>query len=129
MSNGLLIVDDNPGMRALIRRFVESHGYKVSAEADNGVEAIKRAKEILPDLILLDLSMPLLNGAEAASVLKRMMPSVPIILFTMYDFGDAIAKAVGVDIVLSKPEGVDQLATHLKSILKSTSGAAASAEA
>jgi CheY-like chemotaxis protein len=61
--------------------------------------------------------MPLLKGAEAASVLKRMMPSVPIILFTMYDFGDAIAAAVGVDVVLSKPEGVDQSAIHLKRIL------------
>jgi CheY-like chemotaxis protein len=52
MSNGLLIVDDNAGMRALIRKFVESSGFKVSAEACNGFEAIQRAKEsrTRPDL-------------------------------------------------------------------------------
>jgi DNA-binding NarL/FixJ family response regulator len=71
---------------------------------------------------LLDLSMPELNGAEAASVLKEAMPNVPIILFTMYDFGDAIAAATGVDVMLSKPEGVDQLAIHLKRPLKPASG-------
>jgi CheY-like chemotaxis protein len=117
VSNGLSVVDDNPGMRALIRNFVESSGYKVCAEAGSGVEAVERAKEIEPDLILLDLSMPGMNGAEAASVLKRMMPRVPIILFTMYEFGDTIAKAIGVDVVLSKPEGVQQLGAHLKELL------------
>ena len=122
MSKGILIVDDNAGIRALIRKFAEHSGYKVAAEASNGVEAIERAKEIEPDLILLDLSMPLLNGAEAASILKETMPNIPIILFTMYDFGDAIAAATGVDVVLSKPEGVDQLAIYLKRLLKPASG-------
>jgi CheY-like chemotaxis protein len=120
--DGLLIVDDNPGMRTLIRTFVESIGYKVCAEADSGLEAVEMAKEIEPDLILLDLSMPGMNGAEAASVLKRMMPRIPIILFTMYEFGDAIAKAIGVNVVLSKPEGVHQLGAHLKEILGTAPG-------
>jgi DNA-binding NarL/FixJ family response regulator len=67
--------------------------------------------------------MPLLNGAEAATVLKRIMPHVPIILFTMYDFGEIIAKAVGVDVVLSKPQGTDQLAACLKRFLGNPSSA------
>lgn len=91
MSNGLLIVDDNAGIRSLIRTFVESQGYKVCGEAVDGVDAIERANQTYPDLILLDLSMPRMNGAKAASVLKGMMPNVPIILFTLYEFGDAIA--------------------------------------
>lgn len=125
MSNGFLIVDDNAGIRALIRRFVESNGYKVCAEAGSGIEAIHRADEFEPDLILMDLSMPQMNGAEAASILKHMMPRVPIIIFTMFEFGDAIAKAVGVDVVLSKPEGINQLADHLKRFSdSSTSGMA-----
>ncbi len=108
-------------MRALIRRFVESSGYKVCAEAASGVEAIHRADEFEPDLILMDLSMPQMNGAEAASILKRMLPRVPIILFTMFEFGDAIARAVGVDVVLSKPERVHQLTDHLHRFLGSDS--------
>jgi DNA-binding NarL/FixJ family response regulator len=63
----------------------------------------------------------LLNGAEAASVLKQTMPRVPIILFTMYDFGETIAAAVGVDVVLSKPDGVHQLTAHLKRLLSPVS--------
>ena len=105
MSNGILIVDDNPRMRGLMRRFVETSGYKVCAEASSGLEAIQCAENLTPDLILMDLSMPDMNGAEAAPILKRMMPQVPIIIFTMFEFGDAIAKAVGVDVVLSKPDG------------------------
>src|SRR5208283_730176 len=117
MCNGLLIVDDNPGMRALIRSFVQSIGYKVAGEAENGVQAIQRASELQPDMVLLDLSMPLLNGAEAAAVLKRKFPHLPIIFFTMYEFGDEIAAAVGVDVVLSKPRGIDQLESHLTHLL------------
>jgi CheY-like chemotaxis protein len=126
VSNGLLVVDDNAGMRALIRRFVESSGYRVCAEAANGIEAIHRADEFEPDLILMDLSMPQMNGAEAASILKHMMPRVPIIIFTMFEFGDAIAKAVGVDVVLSKPEGIDQLTDHLKRSADSSAAGIAS---
>ena len=63
--------------------------------------------------------MPRLNGAEAASVLKHSMPRVPIILFTMYadDFGEKLASAVGVQVVLSKPEGLSKLGEHLKALL------------
>jgi CheY-like chemotaxis protein len=54
------------------------------SEAVDGVDAIEKAKEEKPDLILLDLAMPRLNGVEAASVLKNTLPETPIILFTMY---------------------------------------------
>ncbi len=117
MSKGILLVDDNSGIRALIRRFVEISGYKVCAEATNGLDAIDRAGEFEPQLILMDLSMPGRNGADAASILKSKMPGVPIIIFTMFEFGDAIANAVGVDVMLTKPEGLHQLGDHLKRLL------------
>jgi two-component system, chemotaxis family, chemotaxis protein CheY len=119
VSNGLLIVDDDANIRSVIRAFVEADGYKVCGEAADGVDAIQRAAELQPDLILLDLAMPRLNGAEAASVLRRGMPHVPIVLFTMYadDFGEKLASAVGVDVVLSKPEGMSKLSEHLKVLL------------
>jgi DNA-binding NarL/FixJ family response regulator len=120
MANGLLIVDDDVTIRGVIRTFVEADGYKVCGEAADGVEAIQRAAELQPDLILIDLAMPRLNGAEAASILRRAMPKVPIVLFTMYadDFGEKLASAIGVHIVLSKPEGLTKLGEHLKSLLK-----------
>jgi DNA-binding NarL/FixJ family response regulator len=115
----LLIVDDDATLRSVIRDFVEADGYKVCGEAADGVEAIRRAAELQPDLILLDLAMPRLNGAEAASVLRRGMPHVPIVWFTMYadHFGEKLASAVGVDVVLSKPQGMSKLGEHLKILL------------
>jgi DNA-binding NarL/FixJ family response regulator len=122
MSNGLLIVDDNPTIRSIIRSFVEADGYKVCGEAADGFDAIKQATELQPGVILLDLSMPRLNGAEAASVLRHAMPRVPILLFTMFagDFGERLASAIGVDVVLSKPEGLSNLSRHLKTLLNPT---------
>jgi DNA-binding NarL/FixJ family response regulator len=122
MSNGLLIVDDDPIIRSIIRSSVEADGYKVCGEAADGVEAIERARKLQPDLILLDLAMPRLNGAEAAGVLRRAMPRVPILLFTMFagDFSERLASAIGVDVVLSKPEGLSNLSRHLKTLLNPT---------
>src|ERR1700692_4378898 len=85
MSKCILIVDDNLPIRKSIRRFLESEtDFEVCGEAVDGLDAIEKARELNPDLIILDLSMPRMNGAAAASVLKRTMPHVPIILFTMY---------------------------------------------
>jgi DNA-binding NarL/FixJ family response regulator len=122
MSNGLLIVDDDAIIRSVIRAFVEADGYKVCGEAADGIEAVRQATELQPELILLDLAMPRLNGAEAASVIRSAMPRVPILLFTMYadDFGEKLAAAIGVHVVLSKPEGLSRLGEHLKTLLGST---------
>jgi CheY-like chemotaxis protein len=92
MSNGLLIADDDPDIRSIIRSVVEADGYKVCGEAADGLEAIERANKLQPDLILLDLAMPRMNGAEAAGVLRSAMPRVPILLFTMFagEFGEKL---------------------------------------
>jgi len=117
---GILICDDNPSIRYLLRVFVESKtAFTVCGEAAHGVEAVEKAKQLQPDLILLDLSMPVMNGAEAAVVLKRMMPRMKIILFTMHadNIGKALAAAVGIDLTLSKTDGLQKLDEHLKSLL------------
>jgi DNA-binding NarL/FixJ family response regulator len=122
MSNCILIADDSETIRTLIRAFIENRaGFEVCGEAVDGVDAIEKAKELKPDLIILDLAMPRMNGAAAASVLKRMMPDVPIILFTMYDeiMSKALTSAVHVDLVLSKPNGLNEMVTHVQDLLGS----------
>jgi DNA-binding NarL/FixJ family response regulator len=122
MPKSILIADDHETTRSLIRSFMESKdGFKVCGEAVDGVDAIEKAKEIKPDLIILDLAMPRMNGAAAASVLKRTMPNVPIILFTMYDevMGKALAAAVRVDLVLAKPNGLHDMVAHVQDLLVS----------
>ena len=117
---GILLVDDNPNIRHLLRVYVETQtSFKICGEAGHGVDAIERARELQPDLVLLDLSMPVLGGAEAASVLKAMLPRTKIILFSMHlnDIPKALASAIGVDLALSKSDGITRLGDHLKSLL------------
>ena len=89
-------------------------------EAVNGVEAVQKAKALAPDLVLMDLAMPEMNGAEATSVLKREMPGLSVILFTMYgeSIGNQLASAIGVDAVLCKPDGLMQLGKVLDTLLR-----------
>jgi CheY-like chemotaxis protein len=63
----VLIVDDHPGFRATARALLEAEGYDVVGEAANGVEALRRAKELAPDLVLLDVQLPDFDGFEVAS--------------------------------------------------------------
>jgi CheY-like chemotaxis protein len=114
MASRVLIVDDNEAVRRLIRTCVESIGLDVCGEAEDGLIGVQRAKQLSPDVVLLDLSMPKMNGAEAASVLRSAMPDLHIVLFTMYEFGDALAAAVGVDVVLCKTDGISKLMSYLQ---------------
>src|SRR5258706_16432564 len=117
---GILICDDNPNIRYLLRVFVESQtSFKVCGEAGHGTEAIEKAKKLQPELILLDLNMPVLNGAEAAGVLKAMLPRTKIILFSMHmdTVPRSLAAAIGIDLALSKSDGITKLGEHLKKLL------------
>ena len=122
MPKSILIADDSDTIRTVLRTFLESReGFEVCGEAVDGVDAIEKAKELYPDLIILDLAMPRMNGAAAASVLKRRMPKIPIILFTMYDelMSETFSSAVQVDLVLSKPNGLHEMVTHVQDLLGS----------
>jgi len=77
--------------------------------------------ELKPDLIVLDLAMPRMNGTEAASVIKDMLPQVPIVLFTLYGAAvgtNAPISAAGIDAVLSKPEGGWKLLECVRGLLQ-----------
>jgi CheY-like chemotaxis protein len=119
----VLVADDSAAIRRVIRMKLADRDDVLVIEAENGLDAIAKANELKPDVILLDLAMPQLNGAEAAVTLKKVLPSVPIILFTIYadDIGPSLASAVGVDMVLSKPEGLEGLMSKLTPILDALS--------
>ena len=81
----VLIVDDYAAVRSAIRVGLERYsGFSVCGEAVDGVDAIEKATKLKPDFILLDLSMPRMNGMETAAALKRLMPQVLIVAFSMY---------------------------------------------
>jgi len=81
----ILIVDDSPLIRRSLRRlFEERPDWTVCGEAENGSEAIDQAQKIHPDLIVIDLVMPFINGIDASRALKRLMPPIPIVMFTSF---------------------------------------------
>src|SRR5579863_4242475 len=97
----ILIVDDYANIRQLLRSYVETNtGFAVCGEAENGADAIEKAKELQPDLVLLDMTMPGMTGAQAAPVIKRFLPQVKIILFTIHTDGvnQALASSLGIDL-------------------------------
>jgi DNA-binding NarL/FixJ family response regulator len=119
----VLVVDDSAVVRRVMRQLFEKlTDWEFGGEAGDGLEAIQRATEIKPDLILLDFSMPHMNGIEAASVLKKMMPGVLIIVFTMFDgaVGPRVSSAAGVDLVVSKAEGLNSLVKAVQQLMGTT---------
>jgi len=123
--NSILIVDDNPAIRKAVRlSFQELSGFQICGEAVDGCDAIEKAKQLKPDLIILDFSMPVMNGLEAAAVLRREMPSVPLILFTMHIgvVTESVARSAGVSAVVSKDHGSEGLISQALALLGLPSG-------
>ena len=111
-SRSILLVDDRDFERFTIRAAIEGlTEFRVCGEASNGVEAIQKARELKPDLIVMDLAMPVMNGLEASSVLKNALPEVPIVLLTLYaeQLEETPSAANGVATVLSKVDGLASL--------------------
>ena len=100
----VLVVDDSAAIRKLLASAFLSDGFKTCVEAENGKEAIEAAKQSNPDVIVLDLSMPVMNGLQSAPELRRLFPRAPIILFTLYAecLSPAEASKVGISLVLEK---------------------------
>jgi DNA-binding NarL/FixJ family response regulator len=115
----ILIVDDGDSVRDIIRIFLEREGFQVCGEAADGLEAIEKAKVLRPDLIVLDLAMPGMNGVEAASVLTGSLPGVPIVVLTMYEefLGSSLASVSGIKAVVSKTDTLTKLVACVKQLL------------
>ena len=122
MRKRVLIADDNTSVREVIRTFLrDQEEIEICGEAVDGLDALKKAQSLKPDLILLDLVMPEVNGAVVASILKRKMPDLRIIMFTMYsdNVSKALSSAIGVDAVLSKPDGMSHVVESINSLFDS----------
>jgi DNA-binding NarL/FixJ family response regulator len=115
----ILIADDDATIRKLLKRLLEAHaGWEVCGEAVNGIEAIQKIIELLPDLAVLDLGMPIMNGVQAATEIRQIRPHLPMLLVTVQQienpsvpaireagFNGAVTKESGAEVV----KGVEAL--------------------
>ncbi|MGA7633169.1 MAG: response regulator transcription factor, partial [Terriglobales bacterium] len=101
------------------RAFASEADFDVCREAENGQDAIEKAPALHPDLIVMDLSMPVMNGIDAARALKNLMPTVPVILFSEYSdvFSEKEARSAGISALVSKSEHVSVLIDKARALL------------
>ena len=106
--------------KALCEFFAKEEGFDICGEAENGREAVAKAQELHPDLVLLDLSMPVMNGLDATRVLKRLMPEVPVIMFSGYSdsLTEQEARSAGVSALVSKSEHISVLLDKARTALE-----------
>src|SRR5437868_12898406 len=107
MAKAVLVVDDNALIRqALCELFKREADFEVCGEAENGREAIEKAQELHPDLIVMDLAMPVMTGIDAARVLNRLMPTVPLVILSGYSdvFSETEFRSLGASALVSKSD-------------------------
>ncbi|MGD0427241.1 MAG: response regulator transcription factor [Candidatus Acidiferrales bacterium] len=109
MLHRVFIVDDNPSVRTQIRAQLEASGFAICGEAFDGLNAVEQAPVRSPDLIILDLSMPRMNGLDAARALRNIYPNVPILMNTMHS---AVIRSEA-----SLPEGITEVVDKREKLL------------
>jgi two-component system response regulator DegU len=114
----LLLVDDHTLLRQGLRRAVEEAGFDVVGEAGDGEEAVRLAIELKPDLVLMDVTMPVLDGIEATRRLRRSCPEAKVVILTMHGEEETVARALraGALAYLLKDCSTDQVAETLHAV-------------
>jgi DNA-binding NarL/FixJ family response regulator len=120
----ILVVDDHAIIRkGLKTAFEDEGGLEICGEAASGAEAIEKAEELKPDLVILDFAMPGMNGLDTAISIKRKMPAVLLVLYTVYktELGER-AKNNGIDAIVSKLDGSNILLQQVRNLLYNPHG-------
>jgi two-component system chemotaxis response regulator CheY len=126
MNLRILVVDDSQTTRRVLSALVGAR-WTVCGEAENGKSAVKRFRELKPDLVLLDLGMPDIDGLEVGRQMHAIDPSVPLILFTLSDAWtlESAARNAGICRVISKTESWKLLDSIEEIVAASASGSSA----
>jgi two-component system response regulator NreC len=117
----ILIADDRESMRMAVKTVIRTHpGWEVCGEADDGREAVAKAVELNPDLVLLDFRMPITNGIKAGSEICRLMPRTPVLMYTLHRTAEleVAAKLVGIRQVVAKEDGPKPLLNAIEAELR-----------
>jgi len=106
----ILVVDDQIGVRRLLFEAFNEEGYEVELAA-SGLEALEKAKAAIPDIILMDMKMPGMNGLEALQEIKKVRESIPVVMMTAYGELEIVAEAMklGIQRYVTKPFDINEL--------------------
>ena len=124
MPSKILLVDDSPVIRRSLRSCIEARtDWEICGEAEDGKVAVEMAQTLSPDVVILDLSMPVMNGLDAARQIRKIVPNVYILLFTMHASAQLSAEArkVGANEVLLKSGDASRLLSAIRSLLDAQS--------
>jgi two-component system response regulator NreC len=119
MPTQILLADDHRLVRECLKLLLEQAGFKVAAEVENGYEAVKLAEELRPDVAVLDMAMPILNGLDAAREIQKVSPTTKTILVTMYGEKASILQGVraGVKGIVLKNYAAEELLRAIREAL------------
>jgi DNA-binding NarL/FixJ family response regulator len=115
----ILIVDDEPQIRNILRAIIDKHqGWEVCGEAADGLEAIQRASEVDPDLVLLDISMPNLDGLSALPRIREHCPEAAILILTLHESLEMarVSSAAGARGYIAKSLAATELVPVMESV-------------
>jgi DNA-binding NarL/FixJ family response regulator len=118
----ILIADDYADLREMLNALLQTHrGWQVCGEASNGLEAVQKAAELKPDLIILDVSMPEIDGLQAARQISATLPEIRILIYTNYSLSPQVkleAMKYGAHEVINKYSGPEELIRAVESLDK-----------
>jgi len=113
----LMIVDDNPRARGALSAFISTQNWMtVVCEASNGEEAVEKIRSQIPDVILMDIQMPVMDGLKATQIIKKRWPQIKIIALTLYSNYQSQAKQAGADAFLIKGCSVEEMTSTIYAI-------------
>ena len=120
MSNGILIVDDAAFMRMMIKDILTKNDYEVLGEAENGLEAVEKYKELNPSLVIMDITMPEMDGIEAVREIKKIDSSARIIMCSAMGQQSMVIEAIqaGAKDFIVKPFQQDRVLEAVAKALK-----------
>ncbi|QXH55611.1 response regulator transcription factor [Pseudomonas maumuensis] len=117
--NKVLIVDDHPVIRLAVRMLMERHGYEVVAESDNGVDALQLTREYLPDIVILDIGIPKLDGLEVIARMTLASPATKVLVLTSQAPGHFSMRCMqaGAAGYVCKQQELTELLSAIKAVL------------
>ncbi len=120
MQKRVLVVDDNETIRTIVRSTLEMQTPFIVHEAVDGVDAIQKAQTLSPDLVVMDLSMPRMDGLDATRTLKQSDHPPQVVLFTVHKdaISESDARQAGIDAVVGKSEGLEPLLEEVQHLLQ-----------